>query len=106
METDEILRAAQENADDIGEYEKSVSNKAILYSFMVIVGLCVFMIIFEWLVVKKIDFGKPALLLAIYSAIDIFEGSMRKQKTQLIKGIIVAVIALFFILLYVGALLI
>lgn len=62
MTNEEILRAAQSSQEEIGEYEKVVVRKSLAYGAAVGVAICTAMILVELLIVKKIDFGKPALI--------------------------------------------
>lgn len=103
MTNEEILKAAQSSQDDIGEYEKVVVRKSLAYGAAVGVAICTTMILVELLIVKKIDFGKPALIFAIAGYADFYEGLKCKITKKKIKGIVELVVAAFGILLYVGA---
>lgn len=106
MTNKEILKAAQSSQDDIGEYEKVVVRKSLAYGAAVGVAICAAMILVELLIVKKIDFGKPALLFAIAGYADFYEGLKCKITKKEIKGIVELIVAAFGILLYVGAFLV
>lgn len=106
MTNEEILKAAQSSQDDIGEYEKVVVRKSLAYGAAVGVAICTAMILVELLIVKKIDFGKPALLFAIAGYADFYEGLKCKITKKKIKGIVELIVAAFGILLYVGAFLV
>jgi len=49
------------------------------------------------------DFGKPALLIAIAGYANFYEGSRNKIRKKMMKGIIELVVAAFVVLLYIGA---
>ena len=106
MTKEEILKAAQSSKEDIGEYEKTVVRKSLAYGSAVGVGLCMLMVLLELLIFKKIDFGKPALLFAIAGYADFYEGLKCKITKKKIKGIVELVVAVFGVLLYVGAFLV
>ena len=106
MTNEEILKAAQSSKEDIGEYEKTVVRKSLAYGAAVGVAICAAMILVELLIVKKIDFGKPALLFAIAGYADFYEGLKCKITKNKIKGIVELIVAAFGILLYVGAFLV
>lgn len=106
MTNEEILRAAQSSQEEIGEYEKVVVHKSLTYGAAVGVAICTAMILVELLIVKKIDFGKPALLFAIAGYADFYEGLKCKIAKKKIKGIVELIVAAFCVLLYVGAFLV
>lgn len=104
MTNEEILKAAQDSQEDIGEYEKVVVRKSLAYGAALGVAICTAMILIELLVVKKIDFGKPALLFGIAGYADFYEGLKNKISKKKVKGIIELVFAALGVLLYIGAL--
>ena len=103
MTNEEILKAAQNSQEDIGEYEKEVVRKSLSYGAALGVAICTIMILIELLLVKKMDFGKPALLIAIAGYANFYEGSRNKIRKKMMKGIIELVVAAFVVLLYIGA---
>lgn len=104
MDNKEILKMAQEDASDIGENERYISNKAVLYGFIAGVILLISMILVEWIIKKTIDCGKPALLFGINSVVDIYNGLAIKNKISIICGVLSCIITLFFIITYLGVL--
>ena len=104
MERDEILKAAQDNPQEQGEYEKHISNKAVLYGLMVGIVLLMAMMILEWIIKKKIDLGKPALLFGISSVMDFYDGFVGKKKMSFVGGIITGLLAVVFFVGYIGVL--
>jgi hypothetical protein len=102
MKPDEILKAAQESSDGIGEREKQVSTKAILYGLMVGIVFLIFMTLIELFVLKKIDMGKFALVFIISGIIDLYEGVVCKKKATMVAGIIMLILALIFFIAYLG----
>ena len=105
MNDDDILAAARENAQEMGEYEKHVSSKAGLYSIMAGIILLVIMVILEWVIKKTLDCGKPALIFGISSIIDLYDGFTQKKKKTIVIGVIAGLLALFFLIAYIGVLL-
>lgn len=103
MTREEILKAAQENTPEIGEAEKEVIKRSFGYAIALATCLTVIMIIFELIVAKKIDFGKPAILFAFIGCSDFYEGKTNRTKKALISGILCLLISVFLVLLYIGA---
>ncbi len=54
--------------------------------------------------VRKIDFGKPALLVLFSGVSDLLEGKRNDVKKRFTIGIVEIIAALAFVLLYIGAL--
>lgn len=104
MNNEEILRAAQEQGEANDEFERNVIRKGMIYSLVVTVFICVAMCIAEMLIFKKIDFGKPALILFASAFSDLYESSKIKSKKKTVLGIIECVLALGLVILYIGAL--
>lgn len=103
MNREDILRAVQSEKQETGEYERSVARKAVMYGSAVGVLLCIVMLALELWVFKKMDFGKPTILLVICGFADLYEGKMCKGKRLVIKGLAEMAIAVFFLLAYIGA---
>ena len=111
MTNEEILIAAQRDQSDIGEAEKEVMRKEkdeerriLLQSMIVLVVACIIMIVVEWIVVRKIDFGKPALLLLFSGTSDLLEGKKKNKKKTLTIGVVEIIASVALVLLYIGAL--
>lgn len=100
MNDEEILKMAQEHP--VAEAENELSRKAITMAIGIGILLLTAMIVAEIFIVKKIDFGKPALLLCIDAISNMLEGGNNHKRKELIIGIIECLGALFFLLLYVG----
>ena len=103
MNPNEILKAAQENNAGPGEAELEKSRNGLLYALMVGVALCVIMIVVEFIIFKKPDFGKPAILLSIASVSNMYEGARTGQKRMKVIGIVEAIFACICIIMYTGA---
>lgn len=103
MDNKDILKAAkmQNNVND--EYERDSSRKGLLYGMMAGVILYMVMIIIEFVVLRNPDFGKPAILLIISGVSSLFEGRKLHVKKLIISGMIELIVALFFMVLYIGA---
>lgn len=106
MTREEILEAAQESTPEIGEAERDIMRRSLLHSMIVVVIVCIVMIIIEWVVVRKIDFGKPALLVLFSGVSDFLEGKKNNTKKKLTLGIVQIIAALALVLLYIGALIV
>lgn len=105
MKADEILKAAQDNPDNVGEHERYISTKALLWGFVIGIGSLIIMIMLELVINNKIDFGKPFLLFFIGGIIDFYDGLVRKKKLNAFLGIALIILSLFFLLAYIGVLL-
>lgn len=103
MEREEILKIVQTENVDIGEYEKMVARKAIIYGTSLGVIVCGMMILLEIFVLKKVDVGKPAILLTISGVINFYESIKCQNKKMLICGVIELFLATICLILYVGA---
>ena len=106
MNREEILKAVQLEKQEMGEYEKNVARKAIMYGAAVGVVLCTIMIVSELWIFKKIDYGKPTMLFAISGFVTLYEGIKWKIKKNVVVGLIEMFFAVFGLVLYVGALLV
>ena len=104
MNDQDILKMAQENPQEVGEYEKQLSNRAVLYGFMAGIIILLIMIFIEWIILKKIDFGKPALLFGISFVIEFYDGIKQKSQKSIIWGVLMAIMFIVFLLAYIGAL--
>ena len=103
MTDEEILKAAQRDQSEIGEAEKEIIKKSFRYAIALATCICVIMILFELIIAKNIDFGKPAILFAFIGCSDFYEGKTNKKNKALISGILNLVISVLFVLLYIGA---
>lgn len=103
MTREEILKMAQQDSLEQGEYEFENFRNAALKGTALGVLMCVIMIGIEWLIIKQPDFGKPAIILAISAYMDILNGRKNESKRVFVKGIVKAVFAIFFTILYIGA---
>ena len=106
MNREEILKAAQAEKQEMGEYEKNVARKAAMYGAAVGVALCTIMIMVELLLFKKMDFGKPTMLFAISGFANLYEGIKNKNRKMVIGGSIEMFIMIIGLLLYIGDLLV
>lgn len=104
MNREDILKAAQLNKDVNDEAERDVARKAWLNAVAFNVVLLLIMCLIEGIIFKKIDFGKPALLFSLTAYSRIYEGRKLQNKKTLMAGIIEAVVATLFLILYIGAL--
>ncbi|MBO5239374.1 MAG: hypothetical protein J6B50_11470 [Lachnospiraceae bacterium] len=106
MTKEEILKAAQAESDGRGEYENAVEKRAVNVGTMLGVILCTILVLLEYFLTKSFDFGKVAIIFTMAGASNLYEGLQRKKKMKVIAGALESVIALFFIFLSIGVLLI
>ena len=106
MTKEEILKAAQAESDGRGEYENAVGKRAVNVGTMLGVILCTILVLLEYFLTKSFDFGKVAIIFTMAGASNLYEGLQRKKKMKVIAGALESVIALFFIFLSIGVLLI
>lgn len=106
MNNEEILRTVQAEPKKTGEYEREIARKGIALSLVIGVIMCAVMVMIELFIFKKIDCGKPAIILAMGCCCNLYEGCKTKTKKMVISGCIEGIIAIIAILLYIGALLI
>ena len=106
MTREEILKAAQAEASDRGEYETVIEKRAVSIGTILGVVLCVLLVLVEYFLIKSFDFGKVAIICTMAGASNLYEGLKRKSKKQTIAGILESILAVFFTFLCVGVLLI
>ncbi len=104
MTSEEILKAAQNTQEHIGEFEETILRRALGYGASLGMIMCAIMILFELLIVKRIDCGKPALIFAVAGCTDLYDGYNNKIRKKTVIGVIELIVSLLGILLYVGAL--
>lgn len=103
MNRDEILNAvSKEKPTD--EFEAQVARRGAGIGAAVGIIICVTMFVLELLIFKKYDFGKPAIIITMGAVSYIYEGIRRKKVGSVIGGVISGIVALVFLILYVGAL--
>ncbi len=102
MDKNEILEAAKNSHDELGEYEKSVSGNGFRFSIMVCVLICVVVGCIEVIFAKKIDLGMISLLFVFYGVPQLYEGVVLKNKRVLIVGIISCVLAAILLITHMG----
>lgn len=103
MNNEEVLKAVQTCNEPNDEYERNVTQKGLLYSMTIAVAVSIAMVIAEMLIFKKVDYGKPALVLLICGISTIYESS-KIERRKLITGILELIVAAVFVILYIGAL--
>lgn len=103
MNRDEILNAVS-NEKPTDEFGAQIARRGAGIGAAVGIIICVIMVVVELLIFKKLDFGKPAIILVMSSVSYIYEGIRSKKFGYIIGGIILGIIALALLVLYVGAL--
>ena len=101
MTNEEILKAVQNEKND--EFEQREANRSVIFGAAVAIAVCVIMIIVEWVVLKKVDYGKPTIIIVFSGAADLYEGIKNKKRKSKIIGIVELILAVIGLGLYVGA---
>ncbi len=104
MEKEEILKTAQSEKTPNDEYERSATVKELSYAFSVGILLFAVMIILEFVVVGKPDFGKGAIIMAIIGVLNICESKRTGKKKLFFFGVGELVFMILLLILYLGAL--
>lgn len=100
MNKEDILKAVQETSSK-GEYEKTVARSALHIAIFVGIICALIMILIEWWVFKKFDFGKPFLIALTAGLADILEYKGNKLKKMFIMGVCKLIFAAFLLLMYI-----
>ena len=100
MTNEEVLKAARNEINKNGEYEKTIERNSMRYAAVVGLLLMVVLMIFEWIVLKKCDFGKPAIFFMISSYGYLYEGFKLHNNKKIYNGIAELLITFIFIFLY------
>lgn len=103
MNRDELLKAAQAQGEKEGEYERNIYSKGVMLGSALALFSIVVMDIIEYIVFKKIDYGKPAILMLIVSSSELFCGYKIKAKKMIVLGFIYLAMFLVLLGLYIGA---
>jgi hypothetical protein len=101
MTNEEILKAVQNEKND--EFEQKEANRSLMLGAAVAIAVCVIMIIVEWVVLKKVDYGKPTIIFVFSGAADLYEGIKNKKRKSKIIGIVELILAVIGLGLYIGA---
>lgn len=104
MNREDILKAAQEEKHQEGEYERQIGKKAAILAAGITVLVVLGMFYIEYYFLHRIDFGKLAVICLMSSISDLYEGIKTKKKSKIIFGVIAALLFVLFIVLYIGAL--
>lgn len=104
MTREEILEVAQKQTENYGEYERTVTRKSLKLGMTVAILIWVIMIVLEYCIFRKPDFGKATLVLIIAGLSNSFEGKKLKKMKQLVCGIVEIILAVLFFFIYLGAL--
>lgn len=102
MDKDEILKAAQENSDNNGEFEKSIAQKAVNYGALMGAIICIVLALLELYVAKNFDPGKPAILFGINGVASLYDGIKRDVRKKRIWGAVELTAAFAFIIFAIG----
>lgn len=102
MNNEDILKAAQAQASQEGEFEIDKMKKNLASAFAVVVIILIIMVIFEILLLKKMDYGKPSIVFLCAGIADYLDGRSFSKKGKLVRGLVEIAFALFFLTAYVG----
>lgn len=91
-------------ATSLAENEKYVARNALRQAAIVAVVACMIMVILEWFVFKKFDFGKPFLIAVTESLANVLESRKSGNKKMKVIGILGLVFSAFLLVLYIGGL--
>ena len=103
MDREEILKLASQT-EPVAEHEKQVARNALRQAAIVAIVACMIMVIVEWFVFKKFDFGKPFLIAVTESLANILESHRSGDKKMKVIGILGLVFSAFLLALYIGGL--
>ena len=103
MNRDEILEAVSKS-EPVAEHEKYIARNALKLAAVVAVVACMGMVIVEWFVFKKFDFGKPFLIALTESLANVLESRKSGNKKMKIIGILGLIFSAFLLALYIGGL--
>jgi len=98
---DEILRAAQEAPVD--EAENHYAKQGLRLGMAVAVVVIIVMFLVEYIIEKRVDFGKPVILGLMASIADLSDGLKNGRKKFIIIGVVEAMFTLVMLICYIGA---
>jgi hypothetical protein len=104
MNNEEILKMAQNENPEYGEYESVITKKAAGYGTIVGLIILAIMVFAEMFLKQQPDFGKPAIVFSMCAVANIYESRKIKSKRKLVLGIIEITVGILCILAYLGAL--
>ncbi len=103
MNREDILKAAQEQSPKVGEFESKTQTKGAVIGALVALVVALVMFYVEYLVFRRVDYGKPAIILLISFISDLHDGIKLKIKRKIVIGIITAILFLVCMIMYIGA---
>ena len=101
MNREDILKEVQNNPNQFGESEVHFQRKGAVIATLVGLFIAAAMVITEYFVLHKIDFGKVVIITAVIGASDLYEGIKNKSKKQIVYGAICGVVAIVSFVFYV-----
>ncbi len=104
MKNEDILKAAQNQSPKEGEFENKIQSRGAFLAAGVGLIITAIMFYVEFLLLHKLDYGKPAIILAVSSASDLFVGIRLKEKKKIVIGSICLLLFVLCVIMYVGAL--
>ena len=104
MTNEEILKAAQSEKRSNGEYESKIQSRADLLANLVALILVGIMFFVEYLLFRKVDYGKATSIFVISFVSDLYAGIKLNNKRKIVVGLIMMVPFLISLTLYIGAL--
>ena len=104
MNKEDILKAAQAEASEQGEYETEQGKKSVIIATASGLLLCALMIAFELVKYNRVDYGKPAIIFFMISIMNFYEGIKTNQKKKVILATVEMILAIISLIIYIGAL--
>lgn len=106
MNNEEILLEVQTEVEEKGEYERFIERRSLAYGAAFGVAICMLLMTVEFFVFKKMDYGKPTILLGMCAFAHLYEGKNNGIRKLIICGCIETILAILGLVLFVGALLV
>ena len=104
MNNEDILKAAQNQSKKEGEFENKIQSRGAFLAAGIGILITAIMFYVEFLLLHKLDYGKPAIILAVSAASDLFVGIRLKDKMKTIIGIICSLLFVLCLIMYIGVL--
>lgn len=104
MNREDILKAAQEESQNGGEYENQIGRRSAMLAAAIAIFVVIIMFLIEYIAFHRLDFGKPAIICLMSATSDLYEGIRTKKARKIIFGVITSLFSVLFIGLYIGAL--
>ena len=104
MTDEELFQAAQNNKGEGGEHEKEETKRSAVYAVMVCTAVCVVLHVIKFFA-KKPDFTEFTIMCSILATLNYYQGKKIGNKKWIVIGVIATLFAIFFFILFIGAML-